>query len=141
MNCNHNSVSVICGVTWCVFALLLSHHKNGFDINCVKPWTFFCKFYVINKVQLRCSIFSIKASSKLVPFASPVSSFEAIFWLVFCASCFLAFLPFLLEMSSDPVKFKARFSFCDCLLLLFIDTPLSGSQCFSTSKFSPSLSS
>ena len=134
VNCNHNSVSVICGVTWCVFALLLSYHKNGFDINCVKPWTFFCKFYVINKVQLRCSIFSIKTSSKLVPSAGELVWGN---FLVFCASCFLAFLPFLREMSLDSVKFKARLLFCDCLSLLFIDTPLSVRSVSQRQSFHP----
>ena len=70
----------------------------------------------INKVQLCCSILSIKTCSRLV-----LSLGELFF---------------------DPVKFKMRFLFCDCLSLLFIDTPpLSLLQCFSLPKFSPSLSS
>ena len=139
VNCNHNSVSVICGVTWCVFALLLSYHKNGFDINCVKPWIFFCKFYVINKVQLRCSIFSMKTSSKLVPSAGELV------WGNFLVS-FLCLLLFSISSisSRDVFRFCEIWSAAFVLRLPFIAVywySTQCSQCFSKSKFSPSLSS
>ena len=89
---------------------------KGSDVNCVKLWTFFCKFYLL----------SIKSS-----YAAPFSLLKLLqSWFHPSASSVF-----------DPVKFKARFLFCDCLSLLFIDTPLSLLQCFSSSKFSPSLSS
>ena len=90
--------------------------RKGSDVNCVKLWTFFCKFYLL----------SIKSS-----YAAPFSLLKLLqSWFHPSASSVF-----------DPVKFKARFLFCDCLSLLFINTPLSILLRFSSSKFLPSLSS
>ena len=65
------------------------------------------------------------------------SSFDPLgtFLLVLCAFACLTFLPFVHD--TFLIKWKARFLFCDCLSLLFVDTPLSVLQCFSSSSFHP----
>ena len=95
-NWNPNSVSVICGVTWCAFVHHLPCHKKGSDINCAKLWTFFCKFYVLS-IKFSCT--------------APFTLLKLLqSWFHPSASSVF-----------NPVKFKARFLFCDCLSLLFID--------------------
>ena len=141
---NRKSVSVICRVTWFIIRPTI---WNEFDIVCIKLWAFFSFFFflqildAISKVQLCCSIFSIKTFSKLVP------SFGEVVWPF--GNFFVSFLCLrLFNISSicspdvfDPVKCKAQGFFCDCLSLLFIEISLSVLQCFSSSKFLTSLSS
>ena len=115
-NWNPNSVSVICGVTWCTFVQHFPCHKKGIWYKLLQALDIFCKFYVL----------SIKFN-----YAAPFSLLKLLqSWFHPSASSVF-----------DPVKFKARFLFCDCLSLLFINTPLSILLRFSSSKFLPSLSS
>ena len=122
---NRKSVSVICRVTWFIIRPTI---WNEFDIVCIKLWAFFFFLQIlhaISKVQLCCSIFSIKTFSKLVP------SFGEVVWPF--GNFFVSFLCLrLFNISSicsrdvfDLVKCKARDFFCDCLSLLFIDISLS----------------
>ena len=137
---NRKSVSVICRVTWFIIRPTI---WNEFDIVCIKLWAFFFFLQIlhaISKVQLCCSIFSIKTFSRLV------SSFGEVVWPF--GNFFVSFLCLrLFNISSicsldvfDPVKRKARDFLCDCLSLLFFDISLNVLQCFSSSKFLPSLS-
>ena len=72
MKWNRKSVSVICRVTWFIIRPTI---WNEFDIVCIKLWAFFLQIlHAISKVQLCCSIFSIKTFSKLVP------SFGEVVW-------------------------------------------------------------
>ena len=84
--------------------------RNGFDTNCVKLWTFFCKFYMLSIKFNYAALFSLW---KLLQS-----------WFHLAASSF-----------SDPVKCKTRLLFCDCLSLLFSDTSVSVLQCFSSRSF------
>ena len=115
-NWNPNSVSVICGVTWYVFVHHLPCHKKG----------------IWHKLRQALDIFmQILPAINKVHYTAPFSLLKLLqSWFHLSASSVF-----------DPVKFKARFLFCDSLSLLFIDTPLSLLQCFLSSKFSPSLSS
>ena len=106
VNWNRKFVSVICGVTWFIIRPTI---WNEFDIVCIKLWAFFLQIlHAINKVQLCCSIFSIKTFSRLVP------SFGEVFWPF--GYFFVSFLCLrLFNISSicsrdvfDPVKCKAR---------------------------------
>ena len=102
--------------------IIFSTTRNGFDILCVKLWTFFCKFYVLSIRPSCCSMFPIKTCSKLVPsIGVPVSIYS--------------------RDAFDPLKCKTRFLFCDCLSLMFVDTPLSALQYFSSLTLLPLLSS
>ena len=98
---------------------------NEFDIVCIKLWAFFCCcmqiLHAISKVQLCCSIPSIKTFSKLVP------SFSEVVWPF--GNFFASFLCLrLFNISSicsrdvfDPVKCKARDFFAaafHCCLLI-----------------------
>ena len=112
-NWNPNSVSVIYA-TWFVFVHHLPFHKKGIWYKLRQALDIFCEFYVL----------SIKFN-----YAAPFSLLKLL------QSWFHPSLSSVL----DPVK--ARFLFCDCLSLLFINTPLSLLQCLSLSKFSPLLSS
>ena len=104
---NRKSVSVICRVTWFIIRPTI---WNEFDIVCIKLWAFFFFLQIlhaISKVQLCCSIFSIKTFSKLVP------SFGEVVWPF--GNFFVSFLCLrLFNISSicsrdvfDPVKCKA----------------------------------
>ena len=102
---NRKSVSVICRVTWFIIRPTI---WNEFDIVCIKLWAFFLQIlHAISKVQLCCSIFSIKTFSKLV------SSFGEVVWPF--GNFFVSFLCLrLFNISSicsrdvfDPVKCKA----------------------------------
>ena len=113
--------------------------RNEFDINYVKLWTFFCRFYMLSiKFNYAASFSVLKLQSWFHPSAG---SFDlwATFLLVFL--CLRLFhISFICPQEVfDPVKCKARFLFGDCIWLLFIDTPLSVLQCFLSLKFSPSL--
>ena len=84
--------------------------RNGFDINCIRLWTFFCKFYML----------SIKFN-----YAAPFSLLKLLqIWFHLSASLFDPFVSFLClrlfnisytcpRHAFDPVKCKARFLFCD----------------------------
>ena len=100
---NRKSVSVICRVTWFIIRPTI---WNEFDIVCIKLWAFFLQIlHAISKVQLCCSIFSIKTFSKLVPsFGEVVWPFDDFFVSFLCLRLF--------NISSicsrdvfDPVKF------------------------------------
>ena len=83
---------------WYIFVHHLPCHKKEIWYKLRQSLGIFLQILsAINKVQLCCSILSIKTCSRLV------SSLGELFF--------------------DPVKFKMRFLFCDCLSLLFIDTP------------------
>ena len=139
---NRKSVSVICRVTWFIIRPTI---WNEFDIVCIKLWAFFFFFlqilHAISKVQLCCSIFSIKTFSKLVP------SFGEVVWPF--GNFFVSFLCLrLINISSicsrdvfDPVNCKARVFFATafhCCLLIFHSVFCCVSH---SSKFLPSLSS
>ena len=116
---NYQSVSVICRVTWFIIRPTKWHE---FDIVSIKLWGFFLQIlHAINKVQLCCSIFSIKTFSKLVP------SFGEVVWPF--GNFFVSFMCLrLFNISSicswdvfDPVKCKARDFFATafrCCLLI-----------------------
>ena len=121
MKWNRKSVSVICRVTWFIIRPTI---WNEFDIVCIKLWAFFLLqiLHAISKVQLCCSIFSIKTFSKLVP------SFSEVVWPF--GNFFVSFLCLrLFNISSicsrdvfDPVKCKARDFFATafhCCLLKY----------------------
>ena len=125
MKWNRKSVSVICRVTWFIIRPTI---WNEFDIVCIKLWAFFFFLQIlhaISKVQLCCSIFSIKTFSKLVPsFGEVVGPFGNFFVSFLCLRLFNIFS----ICSRDvfhPVKCKARGFFATafhyCLLI---------SQCF-----------
>ena len=137
---NRKSVSVICRVTWFIIRPTI---WNEFDIVCIKLWAFFFFLQIlhaISKVQLCCSIFSIKTFSKLVPSFGEVVWPFGNFLFVFCAFGYLTFLPFVCDTFLILWNVK-RGIFCDYFSLLFIDISLNVLQCFSSSKFSLSLSS
>ena len=94
---NRKSVSVICRVTWFIIRPTI---WNEFDIVCIKLWVFrgFLQIlHAISKVQLCCSIFSIKTFSKLVPsFGEVVWPFGNFFVSFLCLRLF-KFLPFVRE--------------------------------------------
>ena len=96
--------------------------RKGSDINCVKLWTFFCKFYVLSTKFNYAAPFSL--------FHRPsVSSFDplATFLLVFFVCLWLFNISSICPRDVfDSVKCKARFLFFDCLSLLLIDA----NQCF-----------
>ena len=136
---NRKSMSVICRVTWFIIHPTI---WNEFDIVCIKLWAFF--FFLIlhatSKVQLCCSIFSIKTFSKLVPsFGEVVWPFGNFFVSFLCLRLFNIF-SFVRETFLILWNVKSGI-FCNCFSLLFIDISLSVLQCFSLSKFLPSLSS
>ena len=101
---------------------------------------FFQILHAFNKVELCCSIFSIQTSWKIVPSDGElVRPFGNVF--VFVPSVVATISSICSRNVFDSAKCKARFLFFDCLSLLFIDTSFIVLQCFSSSKFSPLLSS
>ena len=112
-----------------------------FHIVCVNLRAFCCKLYTLSiKFSLAVLFFLLKIVQSL--FHPLVSSFDflSIFWLVFlCLRLFdISFICF--RDVFDPLECEGWFLFCDCLSLLFTDTPSSVLQCLSSSVFSYSLS-
>ena len=99
--------------------------RNEFDINYVKRWTFFCKFYILSiKFNYAASFSQLKLQSWFHPSAG---SFDlwATFLLVFL--CLRLFhISFICPQEVfDPVKCKARFLFDDFVAVYWYHT-----QCF-----------
>ena len=119
-------MSVICRVTWLIIRPTI---WNEFDIVCIKLWAFFFFLQIlhaISKVQLCCSIFSIKTFSKLFSsFGEVVWPFGNFFVSFLCLRLFNIFFICSRDVF-DPVKCKER----DFLQLLFIAVYWYLTQCF-----------
>ena len=114
--------------------------RNGFDINCVKLWVFFCKFCMLSIK------FNYTASSSILKllescFHPSARSFD--FLTSFFVSCLCLRVFNILSICPrdvfNPARNNVRFFFLRLLSLLSIDNPLSVLQCFWSSMFLPSL--
>ena len=111
VNWNHTSVTEIRGVTWCIFVHICPTIRDGFDIVCVKPWTFFLQsLHAINKTQLCCSVFSIKTCLKLVLHVGELVWPFVNFFVSFL--CLRLFIIFSICLRDFLIRFETNFHYC-----------------------------
>ena len=78
-------VSAICEVTWRIFVSRLLYEKKWISYKLGQALDIFLEIlHGINKVQICCSIFSIKTSSKFHPSASSFDLLATFFYPVIC---------------------------------------------------------
>ena len=132
INWNRNFVSIICGVTWCIFVHDLPYHNKWICYKLRQALDIFCKFYML----------SITSSITLLRFLYQnffkVGSIRRraclTFLLVFCAFGYLAFL--LLVLDTLLILWNVKRGSCfattfHCCLLRMSCCIL---QCFSSLK-------
>ena len=110
-------MSIICGEMCCIFAHHLPYHKNGFNLNFVRLWTFFLHA-ILHAFYMQLIKFSYEARFSLLkllqscfhPSASLFDSFVS-----FSCRRLFSISSICLRHDFDYVKCKARFLFCDGL--------------------------
>ena len=137
MNWDRNFVSIICGEMCCIFAHHLPYHKNGFNLNFVRFWTFFCMQFYMQSIK-----FSYEAQFSLLKLLQscfhPSGSLFDSFVSFSCLRLF-SISSICLRHDFDYVKCKAWFLFCDGLHCHLLRIFCSVLQCFSSWKLLPSL--